>query len=1232
MDNPYNIFLKSEAQNENVEQSNPYSKFLNAADRNETSLKTSNEDPIIDFTKPYEVGDDANPYAKFLNLGEFGKGTKEDVDLSKKVANAFKLGLLDTARGVNQIKGGKILGLGSTVEELREQQKKLYEDFDGDGGYLVAAAYFGGAILDPAGWLLPVTKARTLYKLAKYGFVTSGLTGALGYVDEDSILDTRAKQAGASAVGGAILTPLIGAGVKKIKGEKIELGLPGVRDPQKDIDITVKAAAENNLHRSKLLNEAGQNQRDVIYRDKFETPEPERLKDTPSDKGRMVAPVRKFYKKYTDWWESKVGRPLYEQISQDKQVTIPGTQIPIRGLYGSEAGTGAISGTLAYGSAEDDATQMSKMGRFAIGFMAGAGGIKATKKITKKIKKPITKRPFGPERDDLPTDELGKPIELTESLHDFLGRAFVDNYKMPANYKGLVAEAQGYGANIAARFSYLSNKINNSLTKDESKVLFNMLEGDNIFEVKSKTLNELKPEIRDLITEYAQDYVDMGILTPETFLRNQNTYLKRTYSKYKDDPSKFGEELRLRGAYQRVTKQEYEDFYKEQIAFTSTSLTKKPVFELEDVPGKTGQKYLFEDVAGKKQRLEGHRGWELLGSSKKKYDELKPTDEVEMRWEFTKPQRIALGEIEDTAFAIAETGKAFSNTLPRLKLYNDLAKQGYTYTKAEYDNLPLALQQKTVRMPTTKLDPANPESSPRYGNLAGQYVPEEIYKDLTSAHKYYNQTGKWKGYLKLNGLWKISKTAWNPTVHFNNVVTNFVLHDMIDADFKYLKPAFTALMKHNKNNQVSELVELAQKSGVFEADFTKVELKRIQALNLKYPYKYDGDAWESGGRSAKSLFEDIRKNNPLTKLTDFYRFEDHVFRLSVFQDRLAKGMSAAAAGLDARRSFVDYNINAPAINWMRHTATPFLAFTYRMIPILAETAVVRPWKFLKYAALLYSLNSLGDIVGGGDEKAERALMQEKEKGKFIFDFMPYRQVKLPVPQIGDKEFQGPRYIDLTRFAPGGDIFDIGGGTLPFLPAAVQPNFGFGGEVASSLLGIDLFSQRRLRGLGASDYEDAKVKGLDLFKGLIPNIPMLAPGSFSSQRIQSARQGADDPEFRAKETELEALIRSIGLKIQVKDIDKLAALKDLELNRKVGAFRDQIRELNKKFTNGLINERNYEKKLVKLEIKIDNLFEKYDDIFEVYNPSNYRRPLRITEIPGGIFERVKEQTQKLFGKN
>jgi hypothetical protein len=355
-----------------------------------------------------------------------------------------------------------------------------------------------------------------------------------------------------------------------------------------------------------------------------------------------------------------------------------------------------------------------------------------------------------------------------------------------------------------------------------------------------------------------------------------------------------------------------------------------------------------------------------------------------------------------------------------------------------------------------------------------------------------------------------------------------------------------------------------------------------------------------------------------------------VFRLSVFQDRLAKGYTAAEAGLDARRSFVDYNINAPAINWMRLTMTPFLAYTYRIVPILAETAVVRPWKYFKYAALGYGLNALGDFIGGGDEKAERALMQEKEKGRFIFDFMPFRQIKLPVPKTEDKKFEGPTYVNLTRFVPGGDIFDVGGNIFPYLPAPVQPNFGLVGEVLSSMLGFDMYGQRKTRGLGINDYEDLKIKTKDLIQDLTPNIPFF-PGSYSTQRIQSARTG-EDPAYRAKETELAALFRALGFKVEIKSIEKLEDLKDLELKRKLNAAREQIRDLNNKLIKGLITEEKYEKELTKREDLIDNLADKYEDIFSVYKVKDYRQPLRIDEIPSEAGKKIKQQVEKLFGKN
>ena len=87
--------------------------------------------------------------------------------------------------------------------------------------------------------------------------------------------------------------------------------------------------------------------------------------------------------------------------------------------------------------------------------------------------------------------------------------------------------------------------------------------------------------------------------------------------------------------------------------------------------------------------------------------------------------------------------------------------------------------------------------------------------------------------------------------------------------------------------------------------------------------------------------------------------------------------------------------------------------------------------------------------------------------------------------------------------------------------------------------LDLFSQKRLRGLGVSDYEDSKIKGRQLFQGLLPNIPFL-PGSFATQRIQAARKGEPSP-FRVKETELSALFRALGFKFETQSIEKLEAL-------------------------------------------------------------------------------------------
>jgi hypothetical protein len=1163
MANPFNKYLPEGSDIEEKKIDNPFLKYL-PADEQSTFKSSVTPEPSynIDLLKD-------NPFAKYLPT------EKEDyagsTSLWDNLAFAFKLGFSDTYRGVKQM-------ANIDAEALRADQKKLYELMQGDNGGAIAMAYFGGSIIDPAGWLIPVTKAKTLYQAAKYGFITSGIAGGLGYVDEESILDTRTKQALASAAGGMIISPAATALIRKLRGKKTPLGLPGTED----VSVKVKANAE--MLKTKLQSEAGEQPRNVLARKKIEVAEPELLKDIPSDKATLLrGPRRWFAENVVKGYQEKFGRPAFNYLT--------------KGEFGAEAGTGTVGGAIGYISAEDDAPISTKLGKAFIGAMIGGGVIRGTKLV--KIKKTFGKGE-------------AEQQEIQETLAEWLGRNFIDGYKLPSNFKLLKADAQGHANHIASRFANIATKIRDNLTADESRILFNMLEGDIRFTTAPKTLKNLNKEARDLITEIAQEYVDLGLITRETFERNKKIYLKRSYADF-EDTRKFGEELRTRGATLTVTKDEYNKIYKKQKAYTTTSL-------------KTDTNGIFKQVEGPKQLLKGHRGWELLGTSEKVFKKLKKDDEVTIRWEYTKPQRIGLGEIEDAAYAIAETGRAFSSTITQYRFYNNVSKQPYVYNSLR--EIATAERPNYMKMPTTVIQGTD---KLRYGNLAGKYVPTEVYKNLVSASRYaeISSNSFYSGYRKLNSLWKVSKTAWNPTVHTNNVMSNFILHDLVDADYKYLKPAWEALTSHNKEILVkgkkvrkqSELVKLAEQFGVFDADFVNVELNNIK-LASKFPYKFNDtlDPFNNSVNAATSVYKDLKSKNILTSLTDFYRFEDSVFRLSVFQDRIAKGMAPAEAALDARRAFIDYNIDAPAINWMRNTITPFLAYTYRIVPILAETAIVRPWKYAKWAALGYGLNKLGGLFGGGDEEAERAVMPERKEGRvFGLPFLPYRNIKLPSVQMQeDPEFKGPTYIDITRFVPGGDILDLGQPGIPGLPAPLQPSFGLAGDIIlPGIIGYDLFRGEKLKGQTGIASEDLKIRTKAIYEKLMPNIPFLFPG-YASKSIETAREGIESG-FRPETTELAALFRSLGFKFETAEIDKLTAQKSLELSRTINGYQEQINSILSQYRRGLLNEKSAEEQVDKVTEKIRKLADRYDLKFDKASAADIKQPLTI----GNIFSKPNE---------
>lgn len=1045
-------------------------------------------------------------------------------------AYGFKLGIKDTYRGVKQM-------ANIDIDNLRKEQEELRARIDDpENGVWTMVGYFGGAILDPITWIIPFAKAKTIYSMAKMGAVSGGVTGALGYVDEQSILDTRTKQALAGGVGGAIISPAIGLtarGVGKLFGKE---GKPIGVLPEPDVNV--KTINESSLITSKIQGAMGEKYRNIRVRPDEEITFAEKeivqeIKDIP--KGNILTGPRAFFDTYLiKPYQEKIGKPGFEYLSTGK--------------FGPDIVTGVVGASIAPQYLEDDAPISQKFSAAAIGFLSGFAGVQGLKRI------PIEKTFLKGTKD-----EYTKKIPLSEVI----ARGIVDDYGLPADVAALKTKAIGKQNEIAGKFVELAERAQ-QLTSDERRLLLNLMEGD--IKYGPTKIEKLSDTFRKEVKVLSQMFVDFGLLSEETVKRNIDRYLRRTYTK-DDALAKVGDELKPRGIVITVPKGEYLKRFKNDVAYyIGEGSDLKAIKEIQKIRFETPEKInspeynklLKEIETGSK--IKNHAGWELFDLTQEEFKALGKSDSIKIRWELTKQERIALGEIEDGALAISETGRILSGQLGKSFFYNEIAKTPYAYTKPTVSEI----GEYNLKQVSNAIIP-DTGGKKRFGPLAGKWIPEDIYDNLIRTDNYLNKTPTefYKAYRQLNQLWKISKTAWNPTVHVNNTVSNVVLYDLMDGSNlgKNLSEGYKALTAANKGKK-SELFTLAEQNGVLEADFISNELKSISQVLKDNPYTAFGnkaaDEFNQSVGAASIIFNDLKRSLFGLKTgakfaTDLYRFEDSVFRLAIFRDRLSKGFSPSDAAIDARRSFIDYDINAPVINFLREYPTPFLAYTYRVVPLLAETAIVRPWKYAKWAALGYGLNRLGGYFSGGDEVKERALMSEQQSGKvFGVPLLPHRNIKLPVPAellgISDK----PYYLDITRYVPGGDVLDVNSYTaqIPGLPASVQPSLGLLGDIIPPMFGYDVYKREKLKGLGQSLSSDLKIKLEKVTQNLIPNFPF-APSSYTTERIERARKGIASP-FRTDESELGALIKGLGFKINQADLNVLSANKILELKKRIQA--------------------------------------------------------------------------------
>lgn len=305
-------------------------------------------------------------------------------------------------------------------------------------------------------------------------------------------------------------------------------------------------------------------------------------------------------------------------------------------------------------------------------------------------------------------------------------------------------------------------------------------------------------------------------------------------------------------------------------------------------------------------------------------------------------------------------------------------------------------------------------------------------------------------------------------------------------------------------------------------------------------------------------------------------------------NRLQHGDTKEDAAKLARDQFLNYDIRAPWVNAARQSFLPFIAYTYRAVPVIAKSLAERPWKIAKYATLAYVINALSYVIDDGDEEEERRSLDERVQGRTWIG-VP-RMIRMPYSD----ENNNPVFLDIRRWVPAGDVFDMNQNQMP-LPAWMQ----FGGPLmlaAEFALNKQAFTGDEIVNDKTDTAGDkaAKYAGW-AWRSWMPAHPLI-PGSWYWDKISTAASGGRDVLGRDYDLPMAAL-SSLGIKLTPHDVELGFQYKARAFAAIQRELQWQAKQLQKDRNRNLIDADEYEKQKQRLEKKMKTLQERAAEVFQ-----------------------------------
>ena len=533
-----------------------------------------------------------------------------------------------------------------------------------------------------------------------------------------------------------------------------------------------------------------------------------------------------------------------------------------------------------------------------------------------------------------------------------------------------------------------------------------------------------------------------------------------------------------------------------------------------------------------------------------------PATEKILIWrDYTPEERKRMGEVRDAGYRFVRGYLAGARDIALGRLFKTVAESDFARKSEDATH--------THRIPDTKVAGTHVF---RYGKLAGMWVPENVADDILAMHEPHGALAG--AYLHALSLWKEGKVSLNPVVHSNNVVSNLFMADFAGTsptDFKAYRATF--LEYKNKGPMYREAVD----HGLFGTEFFGTEIGEMFPAADSFR---DAETLAAGKitRLVRTLAKVSGASLYRRKMGRLYQSEDQFFKLMTYMDRRAKGWTIDQSIDEAERYYFNYADVPKGVRVVKATALPFFSYTYKAAPALAHTALVQPWKIIKWAALFGGLNAAAFAWLESDDQTEgqaheREVLDDYMKGRTSLGIQ--KAVRLPVNADGGEAL----YLDMSRRVPLGDVFDATNqmGGLP-IPQPLTPNNPVLTTLMALVGNVDSFTGRQVVDRGVdTDWEALAKQGKWLVNQMMPNTPLL-PGSYSWSKIMNGVASAvghpidigiaeyTGKDFYGRETSLtRALLgTTVGFKIRTVDIPAKTAQRERELMGSIRDLKSRIR--------------------------------------------------------------------------